>query len=162
MIHIYKYSRTVPIFRNVSYEGLENTSTMFNDTITLHRNLDNVLNFKLTDRDRSSIALENKNICVKIVDDETTIVVDTFYLSPTNNTKIYSVVLPKEFINQLLPRRGYGYFVSIVDAEGNEEPLYIDHDFMMKGEMEVIDNYSEIVREKMNEVYNIRLDSHED
>lgn len=162
MIHIYKYSRTVPIFRNVSYEGLENTSTMFNDTITLHRNLDNVLNFKLTDRDRRSIEIENKNICVKIVDDKTTLVVDTFYLSPTNNAKVFSVVLPKTFINQLLPRRGYGFFVSLVDAEGKEEPLYIDHDFMMKGELEVVDNYSEIVSEKMNESYSIRLDSHED
>ena len=161
MIHIYKYSRTVPLFRNVSYEGLENTSTMFNDMITLHRNLDNVLNFKLTDRDRRSIVLENKNICVKIVDDKTTLVVDTFYLSPTDNTKIYSVILPKTFVNQLLPRHGYGFFVSIVDAQGAEEPLYIDHDFMMKGELEIVDNYSEITTEKMNESYSQRLDAHE-
>lgn len=161
MIHIYKYSRTVPIFRNATTEGLENTSTMFNDTITLHRNLDNVLNFKLTDRDRRSIVLENKNISVKIVDDETTLVVDTFYLSPTNNTKIYSTTLPKDFVNQLLPRRGYAYFVSLVDAEGIEEPLYVDHDFMMKGGIEVMDNYSEVVTNKMTETYEIRLDAHE-
>jgi len=162
MIHIYKYSRTVPIFRNISYEGLENTTTMFDDTLTLHRNLDNVLNFKLTDRDRRSIATDNRNICVKIVDDETTLIVDTFYLSPTENAKIYTVVLPKTFVNQLLPRRGYSYFVSLKDAEGNEEPLYIDHNFMLKGDITVEDNYSEIVSEKMNENYSLRLDAHEE
>ena len=162
MIHIYKYSRIVPIFRNVSNEGLENTSTMFDETITLHRNLDNVLNFKLTDRDRRSIVTENKNICVKIVDDETTLIVDTFYLSPTNNAKIFTTTLPKTFINELLPRRGYGFFVTLVDASGNEEPIYIDHDFLIRGEIEVLDNYSEVITNKIDEGYSTRLDTHED
>lgn len=160
MIHLYKYVRTIPIFRNVSNEGLENTSTMFNDTITLHRNVNNVLKFKLTDRDRRTVNIGNQNIKVNIVDDATTLIVDTFYLSPTENTKIFEVTLPKTFVNQLLPRRDYSFTVTIVDAHGEEEALYIDHDFMMGGSITVYDNYSEIDAEKY-EGYVQRVDAHE-
>ena len=158
MIHIFKYLQIVPLFRNVSNEGLENTNTMFNESITLHRNVDNVLNFKLTDRDRRSIDIDNKNIKVKIIDDHTKLIVDTFYLSSTNNAKVFKADIPATFVNQLLPRRDYSFNATIEDSSGNEEPLYIDHDFMMRGNITVIDNYSEIVSKKYED-YSLRLDT---
>lgn len=157
MIHIYKYSHIIPIFRNTSFEGLENTSTMFNDSITLHRNVNNVLNFKLTDRDRRSVDIDNVNITVKIVDLHSTLIVDTFYLSPTDNRKIFKATLPASSVNQLLPRRDYNFIVSLIDANGEEEALYIDHDFMMGGTITVVDNYSDIAPEKV-EGYIQRMD----
>lgn len=161
MISIFKYTKTVPIFRNVSNEGLGNTDAMFNDTITLHRNMDNTINFKLTDRDRRTVQFENKNICVRIVDDETHLVADTFYLSPTQTPKVLSATLPSAFVNQLDPRLGYSFFVAIESPDGSLEPLYIDHDFHMSGNVTVLDNYSEVVQDK-HDGYHQRTDNFED
>lgn len=142
MINLYQYTQLIPVFRNSGNEGLENTE-MFNDHIVLHRNMKNRLKFKLTDRDRRSINLDNEKIKIKIVDDESTLVVDTFYLYPTEKSKIFAVELDAAFVNQLLPRFDYSFVTSVEMADGTEEVLYMDHDFQSKGSVEVVDNYSE-------------------
>lgn len=142
MIHLYQYTQLIPVFRNSGNEGLENTE-MFNDHMVLHRNMTNRLKFKLTDRDRRSIDMDNQKIKIKIIDDETTLVVDTFYLYPTEKSKIFAVELDKEFVNQLLPRNDYSFMTAVEFGDGTEEVLYMDHEFLSKGSIEVVDNYSE-------------------
>lgn len=159
MIHLYQYTRLIPVFRNSGNEGLENTD-MFNDHIVLHRNMTNRLKFKLTDRDRRSIDLDNQKIKIKIIDDESTLVVDTFYLYPTEKSKIFAVELDKEFVNQLSPRFGYSFVACVEFGDGSEEMLFLDHDFQSKGAIEVVDNYSETDQYTLTD-FTQREDQHE-
>lgn len=132
---------------NVSNEGLGNTIHMFNDSIKVHHNVDNTLNFTFTDRDRRSINLDNKLIKVLIIDDDPNIIVHTFYLSPTNNPKIYTATIPASVINNLLPRRGYNFMVVLESADGSTTPLYINHEFDTTAELTVVNNYLEVGEE---------------
>lgn len=131
MIHIYHYPQTVILMNNKS-SGTTNLehSNMFNDKITLYKNMDNPIIFKIRNRDRVSQNLTN--VSLTVLNSNKVIVLQT-YLELEENDKIHKVMLSKELINNLNPDEQHYFSVYFTDEDNNIIPLYVDHDFTFHG-----------------------------
>lgn len=131
MIHIYHYPQTVILMNNKSSgtTTLEH-SNMFNDKITLYKNMDNPIIFKIRNRDRVSQNLSN--VSLTVLNSNKVIVLQT-YLELEENDKIHKVMLSKELINNLNPDEQHYFSVYFTDEDNNIIPLYVDHDFTFHG-----------------------------
>ena len=138
MQYIYSYSNTIPLFKNHS-EGLENTS-MYNSTLKLYKGFNNVIKFKIRDRDRRSITFEDKSVKIVIINQYTDIEVTSFYLSPDENDKIVSAKIEPSHLEDIEEGSGYLFMAVLVDdLDQSEELLYIDHDFGVTAPLEVLE-----------------------
>lgn len=152
MIHLYSYKYEIPVSAN-HYDGLENT-TMFNDKLKLYKNFKNVINFKIRDRDRKTIIVSN-DLTVKLVfiNEYTGLIVSTLYLSVQNTgtaTSYQVEILPSDLVN-FEQGISYSFIASLMDANGQDEALYIDHDFNVKGKVQILESYASILEDTMKD-----------
>lgn len=123
---------------------------MFDDTLVLHKNMNNVFQLTITDRDRVRLKIdEDSFLQVKFrIIDEDDVVVSSTYLDSKKEGDFWETIIPKDEVNKLHSGEGYRFAVTLYqeDAGGNyeEEPLYVDHNFKLMGYAEVHDNFFDI------------------
>lgn len=155
LLDLYRYFHTIPL-TNSNYSGKLENVAMFNDTLVLHKNVDNTFHIKITDRDRVTYTPDDDSesessikFLFRIID-ERKVVVSKFYLDFINDGKYFKATIPKDKINELDSRTEYTFMVTIeetVEDTVTEMPLYTDHDFSGQGFIKVEDNFKDIETE---------------
>lgn len=125
---------------------------MFDDTLVLHKNMNNVFQLSITDRDRVKLKIEEDSpLKVKFrIISENNVVVTSFYLDHYENGNFWEYIIPKDEVNKLEEGDGYTFTATLYqeDAAGTSEevPLYVDHNFNIMGTIVVKDNYYDIIQ----------------
>lgn len=149
ILTLYNYTYRIPVTIS-RYSGKLGNVTMFDDTLVLHKNMNNVFQLTITDRDRVRLKLdEDSTLQVKFrIISEDDVVVSSSYLESKFEGDFWQMIIPKEEVNALTADGGYRFAVTMYkeDAGGNfiEEPLYVDHNFKLMGYVEVHDNFFDI------------------
>lgn len=131
-----------------SYNGLLENITMFNDKIVFHKNVDNPLHIKISDRDRVRYKVSEEiefQLRLRIIDRQN-VVVSSTYLVPEIEGHFFSTVVTKEALDDLRADEMYTFIITKVENDV-ETPLYLDHDFNTQGELEVRGNYLDTYHE---------------
>lgn len=145
IISLFSYKNEINLTKS-NYNGITENVTMFQDKIVIHRNMDNVIHFKITDRDRVRFRVNEESdyqIGLRIIDDKK-VVVSKMYLTPKIEGDFFSTIIPKEMVNSLSKDDDYTFIVTFKE-NGIETPLYTDHDFNAVGTLEILENYADTV-----------------
>ena len=150
ILTLYSYNFKIPVTMS-RYSGQLGNVTMFDDTLVLHKNMNNIFQLTITDRDRVRLKLDEESpLKVKFrIISEDEVVVSSFYLDYKNDGNFWEFVIPKDEVNKLESDAGYRFAATLYkeDLQGNNEevPLYVDHNFKLMGYLEVHDNYFDII-----------------
>lgn len=150
ILTLYSYNFKIPVTLS-RYSGQLGNVTMFDDTLVLHKNMNNIFQLTITDRDRVKLKLdEDSPLQVKFrIISEDEVVVSSFYLDYKNDGNFWEFIIPKDEVNKLEADAGYRFAATLYqeDLAGNNEeiPLYVDHNFKLMGYIEVNDNYFDII-----------------
>lgn len=152
ILTVYNYNYQIPVTMS-RYSGQLGNVTMFDDTLVLHKNMNNVFQLNITDRDRVRLKVtEETPIQVKFrIISEDGVVVSMFYLSFKETGNFWEFIIPKDEVNKLDTGDGYNFTATLheFDDMGNsqETPLYVDHNFKLMGRIDVHDNFFDIETE---------------
>lgn len=130
MIHIYHYQQTIILLNNISTTSNLEHHNMFNDKITLYKNMDNPIIFKIRNRDRVQQTISNVHLT--ILDSNRINIIQT-YLDFTEDDKNYKIVIPKEIIANTNTEEQHYFMLHFTDSDNRIIPLYVDHDFTLHG-----------------------------
>lgn len=134
MINIYLYEKTINLL-NGNYTNLDDT-TMYNDSITIYKGVNNTISFKIRNRDRVQQTPSDVLLHIKRADNS--LLVSQMYLELVEDGKFFKVIIKPSDIEQLDSNVVYNFFLTFVDSDGIK-PLYTDHDFNSFGELIVRD-----------------------
>lgn len=150
ILTLYNYNYRIPVTFN-NYTGQLGNVTMFDDTLVLHKNVNNTFQLKVNDRDRVRLKIDEENpISIKFrIIDEDGVVVSSFYLVPEISGHFWEYTIPKDEINDLNDGENYKFTATLYNPDDeSEKPLYVDHNFKMMGSVTVHDNYYDIITEE--------------
>lgn len=152
ILTLYNYNYRIPVTLS-NYTGQLGNVTMFDDTLVLHKNMNNIFQLSIHDRDRVKLKIDEQSpLKVKFrIISEDDVVVSSFYLEHYENGNFWEYNIPKEEVNKLNDGESYSFIATLYkeDLQGNNEeiPLYVDHNFKLMGYINVHDNYFDIVEE---------------
>ena len=150
ILTVYNYNYQIPVTMP-RYSGQLGNVTMFDDTLVLHKNMNNVFQLTITDRDRVRLKVDDElPIQVKFrIISEDDVVVSTFYLDFENEGNFWKSIIPRDEVNKLIADDNYRFTATLYELDINnvpqELPLYVDHNFKLMGYIDVKDNFFDIV-----------------
>lgn len=152
-INIYSYKNIVNLV-NSDPTMLENTQ-VFHDKLTLYKNLDNIVTFRIRNKDRVHQTFTDSKIVLNIVDTFSRLI-EKIELDYTEENKRYTVKVEKDKLLNLNNGIDYKYFVSVKDIYTDQEtPLFTDHINSIFGNLEIVEPYLTPYEETYNEVIDI-------
>ncbi len=150
-IPLFKYNQTIHL-ASTNYHGQKENTTMFQPSLRVHKNMTNPIHVTISDRDRVRVKVnEGEEVPFKLrvrIINRQRIVIYNEYLVPVVDGNFFKINLGVDVVNSLESEETYKYTITQVDNLTNEEtPLYIDHNFNVMGNLEVVSNFMDTYTE---------------
>lgn len=114
---------------------------MYSRPITVYQGIDNPIQVKVMNQEQRPVNLTGKTLQVAIQDPKNQVTIKTFAVTWTDITKgLGNAILDKNTINSL-EQRFYKLTFSTTDANNNTSPVYINDNYGVPLDLEVLPAY---------------------
>lgn len=116
--------------------------TVYAHTIKIHQGIDNPIQVYVLNQDNKSIDLTGNQILVTIQDPVEEIIVASYQIVWTDISKGFGMIVIDKGTTNLLTQRYYKLAVKKIETATNKEsPMYIDDNFGVMLDLEVLPGY---------------------